>query len=281
MNFSIIIPTLNNINYLKILIKSIKKNSRYNHEIVVHVNENLDGTINYLEKNQIRYTYSKKNIGLCSSVNNAAKISNNDYILYCHDDMYFLPEWDEILKKEIEYTKDNKFYLSGTMIQKSGADLILDCGDTYKNFNEDYLLNNYKDINNNDHQGSHWAPHLIHKDIWNKVGGFSEEFNPGDSSDSDLNMKLWNLGIRYFKGINNFKVYHFGSVSMRKKKEIKKNNGALTFIKKWKISQKFFFKHYLRSGENFDGYLKEPNKNFQYYLDFLRSKINYLYSFLR
>ena len=143
MNFSIIIPTLNNINYLKILIKSIKKNSRYNHEIVVHVNENLDGTINYLEKNQIRYTYSKKNIGLCSSVNNAAKISNNDYILYCHDDMYFLPEWDEILKKEIEYTKDNKFYLSGTMIQKSGADLILDCGDTYKNFNEDYLLNNY------------------------------------------------------------------------------------------------------------------------------------------
>ena len=38
----------------------------------------------------------------------------------------------------------NKFYLSGTMIQKSGADLILDCGDTYKNFNEDYLLNNYK-----------------------------------------------------------------------------------------------------------------------------------------
>ena len=54
---SIIIPTLNNINYLKILIKSIKKNSRYNHEIVVHVNENLDGTINYLEENQIKYTY--------------------------------------------------------------------------------------------------------------------------------------------------------------------------------------------------------------------------------
>ena len=27
-----------------------------------------------------------------------------------------------------------------------------------------------------DFQGSTWAPHLIHKEMWNKVGGFSEEF---------------------------------------------------------------------------------------------------------
>ncbi len=62
-----------------------------------------------------------------------------------------------------------------------------------------------------DFQGTTWAPHLIHKDVWNKVGGFSEEFFPGTGSDPDLNLKLWNLGIRIFKGINNFKVYHFGS----------------------------------------------------------------------
>ena len=37
--FSILIPTLNNLNYLKLCIKSIKNNSKYNHEIIVHVNE--------------------------------------------------------------------------------------------------------------------------------------------------------------------------------------------------------------------------------------------------
>ena len=32
--FSIIIPTFNNIRYLKICIESIKKNSEFNHEII-------------------------------------------------------------------------------------------------------------------------------------------------------------------------------------------------------------------------------------------------------
>ena len=55
MKLSIIIPSLNNLEYLKILISSIEKNSLYNHEIIVHVNENLDNTSIYLEekKNKI------------------------------------------------------------------------------------------------------------------------------------------------------------------------------------------------------------------------------------
>ena len=59
---------------------------------------------------------------------------------------------------------------------------------------------------------------LIHKEMWNKVGGFSEEFFPGTGSDPDFNMKLWNIGVRIFKGINDFKVYHFGSIVTRKYK---------------------------------------------------------------
>ena len=48
--FSIIIPTFNNIKYLQLCLKSIKKNSSYNHEIIIHVNIGNDGTLEYLEK---------------------------------------------------------------------------------------------------------------------------------------------------------------------------------------------------------------------------------------
>ena len=48
--FSILIPTFNNIKYLKLCINSIKKNSKYDHQIVVHVNIGDDGTIEYLNK---------------------------------------------------------------------------------------------------------------------------------------------------------------------------------------------------------------------------------------
>ena len=52
--FSIIIPTFNNLDYLKQCIKSIKKNSSYNHEIIPHVNEGVDGTIEYLKSINIQ-----------------------------------------------------------------------------------------------------------------------------------------------------------------------------------------------------------------------------------
>ena len=279
MKFSIIIPTLNNLDYLKILISSIKKNSINEHEVIVHVNENSDNTTDFLKRNKILYTYSKKNIGLCRSVNKAAKQATTNYILYCHDDMYLLPDWDIVLKSEIEKLDSKYFYLSGTMIQKTGADLILDSGSDFKNFDEQYLLENYKNINMHDHQGSHWAPHLIHKDIWNSIGGFSEEFDPGDGSDSDLNMKLWNSGVRIFKGLNNFKVYHFGSISMRKKKNIKKNNGTKTFLKKWGITPKFFFKFYLKTGSVYNGPLNEPSKPLSYFLGLMICKIRKKFSY--
>ena len=279
MKFSIIVPTLNNLDYLKILINSIKKNSINEHEVIVHVNENSDNTTDFLKRNKILYTYSKKNIGLCRSVNKAAKQATTNYILYCHDDMYLLPDWDIVLKSEIEKLDSKYFYLSGTMIQKTGADLILDSGSDFKNFDEQYLLENYKNINMHDHQGSHWAPHLIHKDIWNSIGGFSEEFDPGDGSDSDLNMKLWNSGVRIFKGLNNFKVYHFGSISMRKKKNIKKNNGTKTFLKKWGITPKFFFKFYLQTGSVYNGPLNEPSKPLSYFLGLMICKIRKKFSY--
>ena len=58
-------------------------------------------------------------------------------------------------------------------------------------------------------------------------------------------MKLWNIGIRIFKGINDFKVYHFGSIVLRKKiNKISKENygskGAKVFLLKWGITIKFF-----------------------------------------
>ena len=57
MKFSIIVPTLNNLDYLKILISSIEKNSNFDHEIIIHVNENLDNTVEFLkQKFQTQYS---------------------------------------------------------------------------------------------------------------------------------------------------------------------------------------------------------------------------------
>ena len=82
MKLSILVPTFNNFLYFNFLINSIKKNSFYEHEIVAHVNDGSDGTLEFVKNNRIKFTYSKQNIGLCSSMNKAYKISTSDFILY-------------------------------------------------------------------------------------------------------------------------------------------------------------------------------------------------------
>ena len=280
---SIIIPSYNNLLYLKMCIESINKNSFYKNEILVHINQGSDGTIEYIKDSNIKFTYSSTNIGLCIACNKISKKSKFDLILYSHDDMYFLPNWDKILIEKVKELKTNKFYLSSIMINgdpRLNGHLNLNAGDTIDNFDEKYLLENYKKLKHPDFDGSTWAPHLIHKDLWVKVGGFSEEFSPGAGSDPDLNLKLWNEGVRIFKCLNQSRVYHFGSVTIRKKsnKEFKKNQGSRAnkiFLLKWGFSIKFFKKYYLKSNTRYESELNEPNKNIYYYKDLLINKLFY------
>ena len=287
MKFTIIIPTVNNFEYLKLCINSIKKNSAYEHQLIIHINGVDLTTENYLKANNFEYTSSHTNIGLCSGVNLASKKAKTDYILYAHDDMYFLPKWDLHLKNEINMIDHNQFYLSMTQLShKKGVKanlqhIYFDCGSNLSDFDEVKLLDNYSKFEFRNLQGSHWAPHLIHKEMWNKVGGFSEEFNPGFASDPDLNMKLWNSGVRIFKGVSLSRVYHFGSLTTRNNKKIIPNNGRKVFLLKWKFTVEFFTKHFLKRGSTFDGPLKSPTKNFIYFFDLFFVKLKYFINSLK
>ena len=222
------------------------------------------------------YTLTNYNAGICEGINLASKKATKNYILYSHDDFYFCPDWDTVFEKEILNIKHNKFYLSGSMIGTKG-EFSIECGETYDSFDESKILNNYKNLKYRDFQGSTWAPHLIHKEFWTKVDGFSEEFFPGSGSDPDLNFKLWKQGVRIFKGLGKSKVYHFGSKTLRKNNNKFGRFGSKLFLLMWGISIKFFKRFYLRSMEDFNGELDEPYKGLRYYLALINCKIKYLY----
>ena len=279
--FSIIIPTFNNLDYLKLCIKSIRQNSKYTHQIIPHVNIGEDGTCDFLRNENIDFTFTKYNSGICEGMNIGSKKSKFKYILYSHDDFYFCPDWDEVLKNEIDTIGHNNFYLSGVMM--NNGPIRFDAGSDIKSFDENKVLNEYQNYNYYDFQGSTWAPHLMHIDLWEKVGGFSEEFFPGTGSDPDLNMKLWKEGVRIFKGVNNCKVYHFGSIVTRKYKNHPTiitesgSKGGKIFLLKWGITIKFFKKFYLRSDQKYDGPLNKPVKNLNFFIKLMLCKLNYIY----
>lgn len=255
--FSILIPTWNNLAYLKLCINSIRNNSHFEHQIIVIINEGSDGTLEWVkEQKKLDYVYSEINIGVCYGLNSSRSLIGTNYVLYVNDDMYVLPDWDLELYNEINLIGHNEFMLSSTMIEprdtKNNCVVVSDYGDSIKTFKEEQLLNEFNSIDKENWSGSTWPPNLVHIDMWDLVGGMSIEFSPGMYSDPDLSSKLWKAGVRIFKGIGKSKVYHFGSKSTRR---IKSGAGSDLFLFKWGITANTFTNHFLKRGEVYQGNL--------------------------
>lgn len=259
LKYSIIIPTWNNLEYLKLVIRSIKQNSSFKHQIIVHVNEGKDGSYEWIkQQTDIDYTYSATNIGICYAMNICRSLMKTDYLVYVNDDMYVCPNWDSIFDEEIKKIGSKDFFLSCTLIETiyygNDCTIVKDYGRDLASFREEDLLNEFESLPKEDWAGSTWPICIVHIDNWDLVGGYSIEFSPGMYSDPDFSRKLWNLGIRYFKGISASRAYHFGSKST---KRVKINNGHRDFILKWGITSSTFTKKYLKRGQKFTGPLPE------------------------
>lgn len=259
MQFSILIPTWNNLDFLKCCVDSIRKNSVSEHEILVYVNEGTDGTVDWCSAEGLKYIHSEKNVGVCTALNALFELSTKDIICYVNDDMYLCPNWDKPLMDEIGLIGHEKFYLSSTMIEPedSGNRCVLApyaFGKNPTEFQESELLLALPEMKKTDWSGSTWPPNLMHRKMWNAIGGYGEEFSPGLYSDPDVSMKLWQQGVRVFKGLGESRAYHFMSKSTGR---VKMNDGKRTFLKKWGVSSSWFVKEILRQGEPYSGPLPE------------------------
>ncbi|HAG16737.1 MAG TPA: hypothetical protein DCG69_09520 [Bacteroidales bacterium] len=255
--FSIIIPTWNNLEYLQLCLYSLRKNSTFNNQIILAINEGTDGTLEWVEAQQdIDFIHSKTNMGVSFAVNACRQAVKADYIVYMNDDMYVYPEWDKMLLNEIRSLNTDYFFLSSSLVepQKNNnpnyISVIRNYGTSVETFDEEKLLSEQNDFEITNWQGSSWPPNVVHKNIWDLVGGYSLEFYPGFYSDPDFSMKLCKAGVREFYGVGKSKVYHFGERTTRKmKKNDQVNRGSVLFLQKWGMTAKTFYTEILQMGK--------------------------------
>jgi hypothetical protein len=163
------------------------------------------------------------------------------------------------------------FFLSSTLIQprKFFCKSVIapaNYGESVETFEEERLLREYKTLKHGDWQGSTWPPNIVHRDLWDLVGGYSVEYSPGMYSDPDFSAKLFHAGVRLFKGVDKSRVYHFEARSTHR---IVKNDGSLQFLRKWGITSSSFMNDVLHRGEPFGA---EIDATAQLKKDILRSK---------
>jgi len=246
--FSVVIPSWNNLEYLKLCIDSLKKHSRFEHEILVHLNSGSDGSLEWIKSQGIKYNWTAKNIGICMPVNHLVMQARHDWVLYLNDDMVVAPGWDVAFAEAIKSLDTDLALFFGTLIQpeNGGNDDIIkqDFGESPASFDEEKFLREYMMDSRGDKEGAALQPTLAHKKWWGIVGGYSLEFSPGMSSDDDLLMKFWVAGCRNYRIVGNSRFYHFG---FRSTGRIKHNKGGRIFAMKWGITHIEFQRLYLPS----------------------------------
>jgi len=256
---SILIPTWNNLPYLRLCIGEIRRTAQAEHQIVVHVNEGTDGTREWLEAEGISSTWTPENAGVCVAMNKVRTLATGDLLLYMNDDMVPCPGWDTALLRAAAAHPDGRFYLSATMIEPRATGNACvraphDFGRDPDTFDRAALHAAAPALAGPDWSGATWPPSLMTAEMWDRVGGFSEEFSPGLYSDPDLSRKLWAEGVRVFRGVGDSLVYHFMSKSLGR---VTLNPGKRQFREKWGMSSSTFLAHYLRLGRPYAGPLPD------------------------
>jgi GT2 family glycosyltransferase len=243
---SILIPSWNNLPYLKLCIEKIRQHSSLEHQILVHVNQGTDGSLDWVRQQCIIHSHSSSNIGICLAVNQLAAMATHDWLVYLNDDMVCCPGWDDALIRSINALPNDLAYLSSTLIEPNktvnNLTIVRNFGDTAESFEESRLLAEYRADPRGDIAGQASPVSVISKRWWHMVGGYSLELSPGMGSEDDLMMKFWVAGCRHYAVIGDSRIYHF---ACRSTGRVRRNRGARTFVTKWGLTLGEFKRNYL------------------------------------
>lgn len=256
--YSVLVPTWNNLACLRLCVESLRRHSALPHELVVHVSEGSDGTLDWVRSRGIAHTWSPGNAGVSLALNAAAALSSAEDIVYLNDDMVALPGWDRRLADAAAEMDGTPCMLSATCIEPGGTSpgalAPHDFGTGPESFREAELLAALPGLVRPDWSGSSWPPMWVARSLWDRAGGFGPEFFPGHTSDQDFAMKLWRLGVRHFRGVGDARVYHFRH---RTTSRVAGDENRRLFAAKWGLPASWFYWKALRQGQPYAGALPE------------------------
>ena len=220
---SIICPSWDNVDFLGLTIKSIRKHTTTPYEILVHANECSLAMQKYAEQENFEvFTSSTSNLGVAKPVNALVRQATGDIIIYLGDDIYVAPGWDTALLAKFDATIHYQ-YLTAPMFEPQYANVCMNSpmnyGRTPETFQEELFLAEWEDKRKITQDiVSPWGPPMMSKELWDEIGGFDEGYFPGFGTDPDIVAKIYFAAKKAgkpfeFRGVTDSGMYHFQCIS--------------------------------------------------------------------
>ena len=209
---SVIIVNYNGKELLEKSLESLFKVDYENFEVILVDNNSSDGTIDFVAKNYPSVIIIKldSNKGFAEPNNIAAKIAKGDYLLLLNNDTVvtynFISEMIKVLEHDKTIGICQSLLLKPDGSLDSSGDFIDKLGVVY---NSKTKTDEIREISS-----ARGASMLIHKELFEKLGGFDEKFFVS-FEDVDLGWRTWILGYRIVL-IPTSIVYHSAGTTIKK-----------------------------------------------------------------
>src|SRR6056300_245123 len=225
------ISTYNNLEYLKIAVDSVRKNSYYKDApFIIHAENCTDGTDEWLKQNSEKYNleyYIDKNespIGIGGGMNFCADKVQTEYIMFLHSDFYVTKDWDLDLLKVHEKYPNEKLWVNSHRVEPQmfpnsqsrwGTVVVAKelFGAYYHDFKPEYFdkwVELFKQENDFEIPKGEGVSGLLKKEHWDEIGGNDPLFAPASYDDMDLFLRMLQNGWRFILPSSSV-VWHFGA----------------------------------------------------------------------
>lgn len=258
------ISTHNNLEYLKIVVDSVRKHSYFRDSpFVIHTENCTDGTDEWLELNKQKYNLTlliePNNIqvrGIGGGMNICAENVNTEYIMFLHSDFYVTPNWDKSLMNVIHKYPNDRLWVNSWRVEPkmfpnsatTPGNIVVPTdtfGEYHYNFDSTFFdewSNEFTQTNDIEIPRGLGVSALIRKSDWDYVGGNDPIFAPTSWDDHDLFLRMKQSGFKFVTTSKSV-IYHFGArgshrleendnKSSQRQMEAEQRN-TLKFIKKW------------------------------------------------
>lgn len=223
--------SINTLSHVKLLLKSLNENlAGKEHEILVFVDSDNEGTVDYLREQKKNFfdlkiiTHKLKPcVGYSRNNNLLVELAKHDIVSYLQSDMVVSRNYDVDVLSALE---DNCI-LSATRIEPplhglSDKTITADFGTDPTEFDLDKFNKFSLEVREAKELEYFFAPFTFYKKVWLDVGGYDTLFRRS-REDSDLLQRFIQKGIK-IKQTFNANVYHFSCVSSRGNKWFDTNN---------------------------------------------------------
>lgn len=231
---SIIIPVVNNLQFNRQCVESIKAHTEGDYEIVVVDNNSTDGSREYFQSlgDQIRLIRNDGLRTFAQSCNQGAENARGEYLTFLNNDTYVTPGWLAAMldcirsDPKIGMVGNKQLFPANRLMSHAGGVFNEFCPEhIYMFFNPDLPFLN----RDREYQWVTAACATISRKLFFEAGGFCEEYK-NSFEDVDLCFRLRERGYKIYY-CHKSAIYHYGQGTAGRRDNEDQNTRL--FYQKW------------------------------------------------